>query len=365
MKILNKILNVILDLVYIYCRAIPLLYALVLFFHPIHIYIPEWRAELSPTFSPYVFLLIWALWRFCTPFHKCLVKKRRSLISFLFYNIPVQILLLLEFAQYQAGWAVAVLILAAALPIAFRIWIKHDEKTSGADKAEKRENLMISRRFTIIAVSLCLLVPTTLCVFIYGSGSPVYYYTDVGTGISLYETDTEGTNRPIPVLSDNLKKQLKEDEWNKLSFKDKVIVMQELANYESEYLGIPPLTVKTTRIDEYTYGSYRPGNNYLTIDIKHLTDDEVESVAKTILHEVFHEFEFYIVVQTDWSAPLTKTYYFDKAALWKANLASYTSGKHDYKSYHDQPLEASSNAYAAIEWARLRDIINGTDDNHA
>ena len=351
MNRIMKIITAITGFMNTYCAAIPVIFAAMLFIHPVSIYIPEWRFDLLEPYSPLFFLLICIVWRYCTPYRRSV--RRGTGLSTLYYIVPVELMVLLVFAQHNSLFAGILLILACSLSVGFRFLVHRDETKTKATKEEKKENRMICRRFFVIVLSVTMLIPASGVLFFFGFSPPVYTASEDG-GHAIYEGLEDLPARERPTLPDELVVFI-DSSGDEYTPEQKLDLLQKLADYETFCLGCGSVQVVSKRLEEGTMGTYRPGQTYITVDQKHLNSSPTASLVRTMLHEVYHSYQFYVIMKTDWKSELAKSEYFDKAYDWAKNLMNYKNGYNDYDAYSEQPLEADAAQFARAEWIKLRE----------
>lgn len=332
---------------------IPLIATAFLFFNTFSIYIGELNISLSQVYTPFVYVILCLLWIRFLPYQKSCSKT--SVFYLLSNLIPLEILLMFVFAQYHAVLAAAIATAPIIISIIFRFILHNDEKKHETSQKEHSENLKIGNRFFVLICSLLFIIPSIMSLFVYKLSGPVLQVQDEPTVISADEKSQEVS------LSDDVLKQLKQEQWKNCTLNEKISLLQKVCDYESAKLGIPTVVLKATKLDDFVLGQYDPGKTFICIDTAHLQNDELYKVMQTVLHELYHSCQFYIVLKTDWNSDLAKTQYFkesfDEVFKWKDNYKEYKVGYTDYDAYSTQPLEASAQEFARNEWSNLQQMI--------
>lgn len=144
--------------------------------------------------------------------------------------------------------------------------------------------------------------------------------------------------------------KLQPEVWQGLTTAQRIDTMQTICNIEVYYLGLPcAVTVSGANLPENTLGSYEDRSRSIRISIEHLEKDPVEEVLDTLLHEVYHCYEFRLAEVYTAAAPeLQRLRLFRDAASYAGEVAQPVDPEEDYQAYTAQALETDSRIYAAI-----------------
>lgn len=138
--------------------------------------------------------------------------------------------------------------------------------------------------------------------------------------------------------------------WNELNSDEKACLLYEIGIREEQYLGIDnyaSITMATEKMDVFTLAYYSDEDRIIRINVAHIQEDDAKENVKTILHEVFHAYQHYVVSTLDFSSDVVlNSYYFADAREWKKNMDNYVSGVADFDAYEAQKLEADARNYA-------------------
>ena len=173
----------------------------------------------------------------------------------------------------------------------------------------------------------------------------------------------------VPLLSSNIKasnnadqivysmennidelKKLRNDIWEKLSVRERLDILQIVANIEQERLGISAeLDVSSKNLSEYTLGQYDYFTDKIYIDLETIKNSSSEEIMNTICHEAYHVYQFKMAdVYEKLDEKDRNLKLFEDAKNYAANRINYhRSGK----EYLDQPLEVDARDYAIAETA--------------
>ena len=336
---------------------VPLLF---LWAYPLYnkgLYIPTINLHLGAfEFLQFVHVFI-VLWIFYDPFKNCCKKPSQRLTIHL---LPMEIVLLLIFAQYHFTIAAITIILLVALAVSLYILARTANKNS--DVAHQRNKR--SRRAVVcfvLTVSPFLLAITTI--------GGVYYSV---ANIPLIRPSLQSSNEFIQennslVMAhiDNVT-QFDDAAWDKLGLNKRIDLLQTVLNIETTYLGMHPVTIVSNKLDNNTLGQYSHDSKIIDIDFERLTSASPEECLKTLLHEVRHAYQYYVVEMLDWNSTDVQTEYFYKEARrWKFELENYISGRDCFETYYNQSIEWDARMYAEIEYITYKQYIDGhfCDDN--
>ena len=141
---------------------------------------------------------------------------------------------------------------------------------------------------------------------------------------------------------------LQEDQWEDLTVKERLNVMQYVANREAGYLGVPhELQVGTANLEEQTKGAYVDSFHMIYISLELLQYGTAHQALEVVLHEAAHAFQYRLAdayLQVDDNTKNLMP--FRKAALYAEELHSYKDGDEDFDVYYNQTCEEDSREYA-------------------
>lgn len=141
---------------------------------------------------------------------------------------------------------------------------------------------------------------------------------------------------------------LREKEWSRLSVKQRVDVLQCIANIEAHYLGLPhELNVIARDLTDDASGCYSDQTHTICISREHIREDSASSVLSTLCHEAFHSYEHRLVDEynrIDTKARNLRIY--ENVSHYAAEFGEYIDGSEDFSEYYDQYCESDSRDYA-------------------
>lgn len=198
---------------------------------------------------------------------------------------------------------------------------------------------LAKRRYAVMAAAGLLLVPSILTVSYYGLEG-VQHRGKVHAPVSV-----AGENQMLANLSTI--QLLNDASWREMGIQEKLDTLQVVADIETRYLQIEPVSVVSVHLENHTLGSYDNESRTVKIDFDHHAENDAMECLNTLLHECRHAFQHDCVQSLDWSNEqvLTGSYY-AQARLWRQNFASYTPSSHDYAGYQQQAIEMDARAYA-------------------
>lgn len=175
----------------------------------------------------------------------------------------------------------------------------------------------------------------------------------VGTffGTSLLKSDVEpvqGTSEQAQTINGNMNKilLLQEDEWEKLDVKEKLSVMQAVANIEAHYLGLPnELNVGTKNLGKDTLGNYNDDTHTININLDSLENDQAEEILEACCHEAYHSYQYRLVDAYNSADESSKSLsIFRKAATYNDEFDD--GAPSNFKDYYSQNCEKDARDYS-------------------
>lgn len=240
-----------------------------------------------------------------------------------FHLFPLQVFLLLVFAQHQPVFAVLAALLIPAL----------------ACILQKRllEKIEVFHSFCS-ASFLVLLIPSIIAFSVYHLEPPKYkamdqLWSQILT-VDPSETDaaqTEDELKPFLELLD-------ETQWDSLPTSAKLDAAQAVVTLECAKLEITTPTVYLVGLPDSVLGQYDAANEIIELSPRVLRATP-EMLVTTLAHECRHKFQIDLVSSIDWTKPVSKSPYFQTALSWRNNQVSYIS---DGEKYFSQPIEADA-----------------------
>ena len=305
------------------------------------------------------FLASYIIWLCCSPFRKnCCDGTWAEMV---FNLLPSIALLMLVFAQWHFWIFISIIVFIVVTEVVFDISLYRDErKSSGTSrwKYQKRINKILFQRFTLLVIGVSCAVPCFVAVFVYGFRSPTYEAKPDAFDILLQEP--EPTVEGPDSYEENYRLFLcfRTRQWKKYDIQEKTTLVQELADFEAEILGIPSVHLTVKKLGGFTLGEYSLETNEICVDVEHLGKSPVEEVINTVCHEMHHAYQHYLVDNIDWDSTITETSLFAEVRSWRENENNYRQPYVDgYISYETQPVEAAASKYAEGETSRILSLI--------
>lgn len=271
--------------------------------------------------------------------------------------LATEIVLYIYFMQYQFAIALLLMVIFSA----GLVWIStygrrklmysyrrgHIPQTLMDDiiassKEKRRPYTLFSvalRRFMMIAPAVLLIVPSV--VMIYNHGIDGIKHT--GNEHAIIADSQE--NQLIANLS--TLRLLEDSSWKLLSDQEKVDVLQVIADIETRYMEIAPITVVNCHLENRTIGAYDHSQRQAQIDLDKHTGYESIEYVNTILHECRHAYQHDCVDSLDWNDTEVQTgIYFSEVRNWRYEHANYVSASEDRDAYYNQRIEKDARYYA-------------------
>lgn len=141
---------------------------------------------------------------------------------------------------------------------------------------------------------------------------------------------------------------LQEDSWDKLTVKERLNVLQIVANIEQRYLGLPnELNVGAANLLEGVMGYYSDTTHEIVISMDSLLNDSSWELLDTVCHEAYHSYQRRMVEAYNKADENSKNLkMFRKADSYAGEFDNYFSGEEDFCSYYYQNCESDARDYA-------------------
>lgn len=317
--------------------------------------IPEIGLYMEAWSSRMLIVAVTVVWLCCSPFRRGTCNG--TITELLFNIVPVELVLMLVFAQHHFVIALLITLTVAGGEIAlFRMLIKDERKHKFSRKRHRRYQFAFRRCSVLCAAVLCA-IPCLLSIFVYGVESPTYKATEELWNQLFPETKVVvEADKPANLYEEKteLWGYLKEKNWSQLSIQERITVTQELVDFESAVLGIPTVPVASAMIGTATLGAYDNESNQMWINTEQLANSSVSDIINTIAHETHHAYVDYLVNTLDWDNPATNTAYFAELRELMESQENYKSASYyGYDEYAGQPLEVAAREYGEQETAKI------------
>ena len=206
-----------------------------------------------------------------------------------------------------------------------------------------REKIIRYRLYKCIHMTHVMFAVSTTLVMAIFLGALIW-----GESLVLTNTKAEtGEEYTIQNQLDTLQ-ALKPDTWFTLSAREKLNVLQTIANIEATYLGLPgELTVSTAIIEENTLGEYSANNRMIYINADHLEESGPRDLMTTVCHEAYHGYQHYIIeAYQNADEQFKNLLLFYDASIYEEEFANYDDGSEGLENYYKQYVEIDAREYA-------------------
>ena len=260
------------------------------------------------------------------------------------------------FSQYHFVIFVMILIAIAIIyALCFMSVFKH---FSRKENLYKRITAAHKSVFSVVcAIAFCIMVIPSISGVIKEEEKIEYTLESLTNEFeSASYTDAETVFEKYPDVLSDIKN------WDSLENDEKTALISRVAFMEIEHLGIntDEFTVISEKNEKHAYGYYTTGGKEIHINYVNVISKNAESALTTILHEVFHFYQWYMTEELDFESDIVKnSYYFKNARAWKENQDEYIMAAIDYDSYLKQPLEADAEAYAQV---RVHEYLDAAEN---
>lgn len=291
------------------------------------------------------YLLFFVLWVYVIPIRKRFGNGESRLM----YNVlPVVIYLGLVFAQYHSF--ATYLLLSFWVMRSFFLWAGIPEKADVAIKQKLKTRFY--RRSVSLLVVLFLIPSVIGVVHENRRASFQLLYQEIEDEYYLHKIKNAASKAEIYEEAKDVYLQVSPQQWGSSKPKERLEALRDLSMVECEVLGIPfnGLTMLCSAdLPENCMGVFNHKKNTITISAALINATKPEPAVRTLLHELYHFYQWYMVQLFDSHETLADTQYFDQIRVWKANLEQYNLDGISFECYEAQPLEESARDFAEAE----------------
>ncbi len=291
----------------------------------------------------------------CNVTGMCLMMKRHRtwFVVILHTLMPYGISTVLSYVGERKGAIIGGLAAAIAATGVYAFLIFRQKIKNRA----KRRTIMLKRVGKVFAglhccVGTVLAVFAILC-FVRVFNTRLEVTADVPATMKISYTDEELRK----VEADFMK--LAESRWETLTLREKLDVLQVVANLEQSYLGISQtLTVVAEDMKERTCGYYDDYEWTIHLNRAHLEEKSAKFVLDTVCHEAYHAYQKRLVevyCRVDEKTRNLMMFRQMETYLWETIL--YVDTGADYMGYYNQDTEAHARAYAEERVKAYYDIL--------
>lgn len=293
----------------------------------------------------------------------CFFRKKRT-----GWNVCIS--LLISYGLYTVGsyWRtlqnriVIVLLVSTVLSLLIGILVmtrRMNKKKSAKRVIAKKLRKWITMTGNIYAVAMAVIMMPLL---LQGTFGMTLFKPRVKAEIGT-ETEKQTISKNIDTVL-----KLQEEEWASLTTKDKLNVLQCVANIEANYLGISnELNVGASNLPEYTLACYSDVSHTIYINLEHLESNSAAEVLNSCCHEAYHSYQHRLVdAYIESPEEIQKLHIYRNVSTYADELAAYVDGDEDFFSYYSQQCEKDAREYAenAVDdyYSRINEYLEGIDD---
>ena len=163
-------------------------------------------------------------------------------------------------------------------------------------------------------------------------------------------TSVSNTAEKTVISKEELVRNFDEKNWQGLSKEKKLKYLQKLADYTTqEYLGCCSVIVRQAiKSNKDTWGWFEdtmPECVFVSCNL--LEEGAAYDLACTVLHEVYHHYEYECISVVNFNHTCSDLYYFKELKSWMENFEHYKEAdKYGYEEYKNQPIEKDADAFA-------------------
>ena len=161
--------------------------------------------------------------------------------------------------------------------------------------------------------------------------------------------------------------KLEESTWATLSTKERVNVLQLVANIENQHLGLPTeLNVVLSSEGENLIASYRDNLHTICFNVDYLDTQSAEKSIDSICHEAQHAYLSRLVdAMHEVGEKNRDLQVFQRAALYEQEFNHYKTASKSFSGYYNQACETDARTYGKIRTQTYMNAIEaycrGTD----
>lgn len=328
---------------------VPAMLLISLILDPVIYYIPAAGISVPPVWffgGCFFFTVFWVTGQFANPYFQPLFWQ------IFYYLVPVLVIGFLFFLQYHFQAALMLILFFIVLKTGIFLWTRRSFAPFPLSGKKLRQYRFTFRRLSLLAFCLTFLGPSVLVMTVYGLKSP-----SLQAQTRPSNSETNAFEQLVNENMDTLK-QLEPQTWPQLSPQQRLDLSQTLANIETSYLGIPSLSVVSSKLEDSILGRYR--NETILIDLSYLQEASPAELVDVVCHECRHAYQESVVNMLDWSDETVQTHaFYREARQWKEDFAYYVSG--DTPAYYEQSVEQDARKYAAqavLAYDRYIDLLS-------
>ena len=141
---------------------------------------------------------------------------------------------------------------------------------------------------------------------------------------------------------------LRSNKWEKLSFEERIDLMETIIEIEQQYLGIShPVELKAETLDDNTLGYYSDNNKLIVIESELMNYATAWNAVKVVCHEMRHAYQYRLIdvcfkIEVDTEELL----FFREVENYFWEMICYIDGNEDFEAYHNQKIEVDAREYA-------------------
>ena len=211
-------------------------------------------------------------------------------------------------------------------------------------KRHYRRKILCNRLYRCLWVSLSLLAVSLSVVMAVLLANCLFNFSVLSASVKPISGTGEMDQRPdveaLPLLQ--------EEQWQTLSARERLNVLQKVANTEAVYFGLPhELNVTAGNLEEDTCGTYRDDTHTICISLDYLMEESPREVLRTLYHESYHAFEHRMVDHYNALSPEEqKLLLYQQVAVYAREFQNYQDGTESFEGYYRQTCERDSRTYA-------------------
>lgn len=312
-------------------------------------YIPSTMTE--PVFVAVAVSLTWYL-------HGNKTAKKSGWTPVIAALLTVFIYCFLLFSQFYFVTAVVITVLAAVGAVCLYFYLSGMRKKENRTVKFKRYCREVTAFLTAAALCAVLAVPSVI------GYCKEYMGKDEMKKLSEVNSEKAANGQLQTEDYDEFILKSSLAEWKELTRDEKADILYKIGVAEAKNLGIDDymsISFSAVKMPLPRLAYYDNNDRTVALNKAHIDNGTAEENVNSLLHEIFHAYQHYLVEKLDFDNELVKNgYYFEQARRWKDNITNYRpSAVYGYDEYYSQALEEDARAYAE---SRLPDFFPDKTD---
>jgi hypothetical protein len=271
-----------------------------------------------------------------------LIRNRNEFSVFSNITIPLGIYTIMTYIKINRTFISIVLICSISFSLVYLLFLIFKR----IQDWEKVVKILIRRANKFLWVSQFIFSVGFAVVIAFYSFNIVFGRGVIAAGTT-NNIEIETHNESIDSNADEIL-LLRENSWEELTVKQRVNVLQTVADIEKDYLGVNHnFYVLVDNTGKYLLGNYDNDTYNIKINTDTIMYGSAKECLKIICHEVYHGYSYCMISALDNSQEELKNLkIYEDAQIYKKEFGNYKSGIDEYDEYYYQQCEVDARSYA-------------------